>query len=61
MESKTLCMDLKIKCMELKNKPDYFSLTISTYKEKIEGRFEMSELRNMIAIIDNSINVGLKG
>lgn len=53
-------MDFKVKCTEVVNKEDYYEISISTYKGKIEGRFERSELRNMIAIIDNSINVGLK-
>ena len=52
-------MDIKIKCAEVKDKPDYYDLSMITYKQKIEGRFERSELRNMIEIIDNSINVGI--
>lgn len=53
-------MDFKVKCTEVENKEDYYDLTISTYKDKIEGRFERSELRNMIEILDNSINCGLE-
>tara|TARA_R110002167_G_scaffold284737_1_gene489834 strand:+ start:13008 stop:13172 length:165 start_codon:yes stop_codon:yes gene_type:complete len=51
-------MDFKVKCTEVANKEDYYDLEISTYKEHIKGRFERSELRNMIQVLDNSINVG---
>jgi len=51
-------MEFKVKCTEVENKPDYYDLKISTYKEKVEGRFERSELRYLIQIVDNSINVG---
>lgn len=51
-------MDFKVKCKEVENKEDYYDLEISTYKEQIKGRFERSEIRNMIGILDNSINVG---
>jgi hypothetical protein len=51
-------MDFKVKCTEVPNKEDYYDLEISTYKEKINGRFERSEIRHMIGILDNSINVG---
>ena len=51
-------MDFKITCKEVENKEDYYQLSIKTYKQEIEGKFERSELRNMIEIIDNSINVG---
>lgn len=60
MREITIIMDFKVKCTEVENKEDYYDLTISTYKEKIEGRFERSELRNMIEILDNSINCGLE-
>ena len=52
-------MDFKIKCKEVANKEDYFDLEISTYKDTISGRFEMSEIRHMIGILDNAINVGI--
>ena len=52
-------MDIKVKCKEVENREDYYSLEISTYKEKIEGRFERSELRALLETIDNSINCGL--
>ena len=34
---------------------DMFYMKISSYKEKIEGRFEKSELRHLIQKIDNAI------
>ncbi|AGO47298.1 hypothetical protein Phi19:1_gp008 [Cellulophaga phage phi19:1] len=52
-------MDFKIKCKEVENREDFFDLEISTYKDTIKGRFEMSEIRHMIAILDNAINVGI--
>ncbi len=51
-------MDIKTKCTEVENKEDFYFLNISTYKEKIEGKFERSELRHLIEVIDNAINVG---
>ena len=51
-------MDFKVKCSEVQNKEDYYDLEISTYKEKLSGRFERSEIRHMIEVLDNSINVG---
>lgn len=56
-------MDFKAKCKEVENKEDYYDLTISTYKKDkvgglLEGRFERSEIRHLIEILDNSINVG---
>jgi len=53
-------MEFKVTCTEVPNKDDFYDLSISTYKEKVSGRWERSELRHMIQIIDNSINVGLK-
>jgi hypothetical protein len=53
-------MDFKVKCTEVENKEDYYDLEISTYKDSIKGRFEMSEIRHMIGILDNAINVGTK-
>lgn len=52
-------MEFKAKCTEVENKEDYFELEISTYKDTIKGRFEMSEIRHLIGILDNSINCGL--
>jgi len=51
-------MEFKAKCTEVENRPDYYDLVLSTYKEKVEGRFERSEIRHLIEILDNSINVG---
>jgi len=52
-------MDLKkIICTEVPNKEDYYDLNISTYKEALTGRFERSEIRHLIEVLDNSINVG---
>lgn len=53
-------MVLTIKCKEIENREDYYFLEISSYKQKIEGRFERSELRKLLEQIDESINVGLK-
>jgi hypothetical protein len=50
----------KIECKEVENKEDYYDLEIKTYKETLKGRFERSELRELIEVIDNSITVGLK-
>ena len=36
-------------------KEDYYQLTIQTYKDKLEGIFERSELRELIRVIDNHI------
>ena len=54
-------MNIRVKCEEVPNKDDYYDLSIASYKESINGRFERSELRHLIEIIDNSINVGLDG
>ena len=53
-------MEFKAKCVEVENKEDHYDIEISTYKEKVSGRFERSELRHLIEIIDNSGNVGLR-
>lgn len=51
-------MNFKAKCTEVENKEDYYDFELSTYKETISGRWERSDLRHLIEIIDNSINVG---
>ena len=51
-------MNFKAKVTEVENKEDYYDVSIKTYKGEIEGRFERSELRELIEIIDNSITVG---
>lgn len=53
-------MDFKIKCSEVRNRPDYYDLEIRTYKDKLSGRFERSTIRHIVEILDNSINVGTK-
>ena len=53
-----MVMDFKVKCLEVANKEDFYDLSIKTYKQEVSGRFERSELRNLLEIIDNSINVG---
>lgn len=52
--------DLKIQYLgkkEEKNdaEKDMYHLTFKTYNAQIEGKFEKSELRHMIQILDNSI------
>ena len=51
-------MEFKAKCKEVENKEDHYDVSISTYKHKLEARFERSEIRHLIEILDNSINVG---
>ena len=53
-------MNFKVKCEEVPNKEDYYELEIKTYKGSISGRFERSELRHLIGVIDNSITVGVE-
>ena len=48
-------MDFIIKCEPVPNREDYFNLELKTYKEKIEGRFEKSEIRYLIEQLDNAI------
>jgi hypothetical protein len=52
--------DLKLNYLgkkELKNEAekDMYHLTFKTYNATIEGKFERSELRHIIQIIDNAI------
>ena len=37
------------------NEPDYFYISIKKDNKLFEGKFERSELRNLIQIIDNAI------
>ena len=53
-------MDIKVKCTEVENKEDYYDVEIKTYKETITGRFERSEIRNLIGILDNAITTEIK-
>ena len=48
-------MKPNVKITEVPNKPDYYDLTIKTYKDTLSGRFERSELRELIMVIDNAI------
>lgn len=52
-------MDIKIKCTEVQNKEDYYDLELKTYKESIVGRFERSEIRHLIGVLDNAITTGI--
>lgn len=52
-------MNFKAQCREVENREDYYDLEIKTYKEVLSGRFERSEIRHLIEILDNSINTGL--
>lgn len=52
--------DLKIEYLGKKEErsdaeKDMYHLTFKTYNAQIEGKFEKSELRHMIQILDNSI------
>ena len=51
-------MQFKAKCVEVHNKEDFYDLEIKTYKSFIDGRWERSEIRHLIEILDNSINAG---
>lgn len=57
--SNRLIMQFTAKVTEVENKEDHYDLEIKTYKGEIKGRFERSELRNLIEIIDNAITVGV--
>lgn len=35
---------------------DFYNLTFKTYNSTIEGRFERSEIRHLIQILDNAID-----
>ena len=48
-------MKIQTKCIQLEDKPDYYKLSIKSYKEEIKGTFSREELRHLIEIIDNSI------
>ena len=51
-------MNFKAKVTKLEKQKDeeqLFALKIETYKEKLEGKFTFSELRELIEIIDNAI------
>jgi len=48
-------MKANVKIKEVVNRPDYYELTIKTYKDTLIGTFERSELREIIGVIDNAI------
>ena len=52
-------MHIKTIVKEL-DKPDYYYLKISNYKQFVEGNFSREELRHLIEILDNVISVGMK-
>jgi len=35
---------------------DFYNLTFKTYNSTIEGKFERSEIRHLIQILDNAID-----
>lgn len=52
-------MEFKAKVTPLpktKEDKDTYYVKIKTYKDQIEGKFEQSELRHLIEIIDNAIH-----
>ena len=53
-------MKIEVKCTEKEDRADYYNLSIWNYKDEIKGTFSREELRNLIEVIDNSINVGIK-
>jgi hypothetical protein len=48
-------MKANVKIKEVIGRPDYYELTIKTYKDTLNGTFERSELREIIQVIDNAI------
>lgn len=48
--------DLKITQKTNDDDRDFFDVSFETYNGKVQGRFEKSELRNIIEIIDNAIH-----
>lgn len=40
---------------DTKEEKDMYHLSFKTYNTKIEGKFERSEIRHMIQILDNAI------
>lgn len=45
---------INIKKVEGKDK-DHYDLELTTYKESIVGRFQTSQLRHLVQIIDNEL------
>jgi hypothetical protein len=48
-------MRIEIKISPIEDSRDYYNLTMKTYKQEISGKFEKSELRELIEKIDNAI------
>lgn len=47
---------LKIHSLPSDDEKDMFMVNFSTYKQQIQGKFEKSELREIIETIDNAIH-----
>lgn len=60
MDENKADMNFTAKVSEVSNKEDCYDVDVRTYKGEIKGRFERSELRHLIEIIDNAITVGSK-
>ena len=55
-------MNVKVKIKPVNDesslsKSSYYYLTVKTYKDTFEGKFERSELRHLIEVIDNGIGI----
>jgi|TARA_R110000744_G_scaffold56031_1_gene118208 hypothetical protein len=48
-------MDIEVKIKRNENQSEFYQLKLSTYKEKIEGKFSKEDLRYLIQQIDNEI------
>lgn len=51
-------MKIEARVKEHGVKKDFYNISLKTYKQVIEGDFERSEIRHLIQILDNAINVG---
>jgi hypothetical protein len=45
----------KLPLKNLKEDKDYYQLKFETYNGKVEGKFEKSDIRHIIQILDNEI------
>lgn len=50
------CKVKHLQKIDTKEDKDFYSLSFKTYNGTVEGRFEKSELRHLIQIIDNAID-----
>jgi hypothetical protein len=48
-------MDIEVKIKRNENQSEFYQLKLSTYKEKIEGKFSKEDLRYLIKQIENEI------